>query len=41
MRKRSLSSLLFAASVCLGLAASSSWAAEPDLRVLESIKERD
>jgi ankyrin repeat protein len=41
MRKASPPQLLVAASVCLGLAASSLWAAGPDLRVLESIKERD
>jgi uncharacterized protein len=42
MRNRSQSSLLLAASVCLGLAAvSPSWANGRDLRVLESVKERD
>src|SRR5690349_14270000 len=41
MRRPSLPSLLIAASVCLGLAAPSPGASNPDLRLLESIKERD
>src|SRR5436190_18707500 len=43
MRKRPRPSLLLAASVCLGLGvcAADAETAGPDLRILESIKERD